>query len=115
MIRLYILDDDRRVIRAADVVQWARWLENMGNRRVDFDVIGNKEVSTVFLGIDHRFGGRGPPLVFETMVFGVGDPMDGECNRYSSWDDAMTGHAATVRRLRSAVHEKKPPVETGGE
>lgn len=28
------------------------------------------EVSTVFLGLDHSWTPGGPPLVFETMVFG---------------------------------------------
>jgi hypothetical protein len=36
------------------------------------DVIedGNIGISTVFLGLDHRHFGDGPPLLFETMVFG---------------------------------------------
>ena len=27
-------------------------------------------ISTVFLGIDHNFNLEGPPLLFETMIFG---------------------------------------------
>jgi hypothetical protein len=46
-------------------------------------------VSTVFLGIDHNFG-NGPPLLFETMVFG--GEYDGYCKRYSTWEEAEGGH-----------------------
>jgi hypothetical protein len=67
-------------------------------------------ISTVFLGIDH--GWRGPPILFETMVFekaahehewADGDKSeiheDLEQHRYSSYDDAMTGHKAAVSRI----------------
>jgi hypothetical protein len=54
----------------------------------------------VFLGLDHRFGGSGPPLLFETMIFG--GPLDEEMWRYSSWDAAEAGHAAAVRKAREA-------------
>jgi hypothetical protein len=54
-------------------------------------------VSTVFLGLDHQYG-DGPPLVFETMVFNRTGESD-LCQRYSSWDDAVTGHDAVVSRL----------------
>lgn len=29
------------------------------------------EISTVWLGLDHNLMGTGPPLIFETMVFGL--------------------------------------------
>ena len=69
-----------------------------------------KYVSTVFITIDHRFFGGGPPLVFESMAFqhegrmmdfGNGPepvPESLDCVRYSSWDDAEIGHKAMVRK-----------------
>jgi len=51
-------------------------------------------VSTVFIGLDHRFFGDGPPLLFESMVFG--GPLDGEQFRYPTWDAAAAGHALLV-------------------
>lgn len=33
------------------------------------DLYSMAEVSTVWLGLDHGYGG-GPPIIFETMVFG---------------------------------------------
>lgn len=97
--RYFILDDENRP-KPADLMTWGRWFEN-NNRVVDFtQITSTVYVSTVFLGIDHRhFGhGPGPPILFETMVFD-GDNST-ECHRYVSWDDAVTGHRATVRRLR---------------
>jgi len=61
-------------------------------------------VSTVWLGLNHRFGDNGPPLIFETMVF----PCDvtgnvtawGELDsdRYSTEEEARIGHAAMVEK-----------------
>lgn len=68
-------------------------------QRVGRTRIGDRfTVSTVWLSIDHRFG-DGPPLIFETMVFG--EPYDQELQRYSSEEEAMRGHLAVVERLRS--------------
>ena len=59
---------------------------------------GSVEVSTVFLGIDHSFG-HGPPVLFETMVFG--GPRNDEQWRYCTWDEAAAGHAAVVEGLKA--------------
>jgi hypothetical protein len=53
-------------------------------------------VSTVFLGINHGFADE-TSLWFETMVFG-GD-LDGEQDRYETWEEAEVGHAAMVARV----------------
>lgn len=60
-------------------------------------------VSTLFLGLDHRFYGDGPPLVFETMVFGYNEANEAFVSRYSSWEDAELGHKATVRKVKALV------------
>lgn len=70
----------------------------------------NCRISTIFLGIDH--GWRGPPVLFETMVFekaGImvewpeGDTFetheDLDKIRYCTYDEAMTGHYLTVKRF----------------
>lgn len=54
-------------------------------------------VSTVFLGINHAHG-SGPPLLFETMIFG--GKQNGFCCRYSTWRKAVAGHRVIVRELR---------------
>ena len=50
-------------------------------------------VSTVWLGMDHGFGGD-KPLIFETMVFG--DGADDDMERYSTKAEALAGHERMV-------------------
>lgn len=70
------------------------------NRRVARDELGDCRVSTVFLGLDHG-DGDGPPLVFETMVFG--GPFDQWCDRCSTYDEAEAQHARAVAFCREGV------------
>jgi hypothetical protein len=70
--------------------------------RVGKDVVGESRVSTVFLFIDHQWG-EGPPLLFETMVFG--GPLDMDCERYSTWEQAEEGHARWVQKVKEAAGE----------
>src|SRR4051812_32688202 len=80
----WILDDENQPV-PAELMEWVRFFENADRRRVAGDNIAGHWVSTVFLGIDHRFGEKGPPLLFETIVFPNDDWID-ECHRYSTWD-----------------------------
>lgn len=63
-------------------------------RRVAQDYIGDVHVSTVFLPIDHGWG-EGPPILFETMVFGYGGDSEYQW-RYISEEDAVSGHSLIV-------------------
>jgi hypothetical protein len=54
-------------------------------------------VSTVFLGVNHRFIPGQAPLVFETMVFG--GTMDNSQWRYSTWEEAEAGHERVLQQL----------------
>jgi hypothetical protein len=100
----YILDADNRTVRV-DMLTWALWFEETTNRIVDYTQVTSEiTVSTIFIGLDHRFFGDGPPILFETLVFG--GPLDGQGQRYSSWDDAQTGHRAAVRKARKAIGRK---------
>ena len=97
-IRFWILDELNHTIET-DPFTWGKWSRRLENRRVAYSEINSEmHVSTVFIGIDHRHYGDGPPILFETMVFENGEGTD--TYRYASWDDAKTGHDALVRRLR---------------
>ena len=96
----YILDEHGSPVPEPDLMKWAQWFET-ANRHLARDVIGDVTVSTVFLGINHRFG-EGEPLLFETMVFG--GPFDQEQRRYSRRIDAFAGHADLVAQVRSTLH-----------
>jgi hypothetical protein len=58
-------------------------------------------VSTVWLGLDHSFGG-GPPLIFESMVFdpgrGEGRWHDVDMDRYTTEAQARAGHRTMVEK-----------------
>lgn len=79
-----------------DLMEWGEFMGS-GNRIVAKDQIGGVRVSTVFLGLDHSFGGHSP-LLFETMIFG--GAHDGYQERYTFWDDAEAGHAKAVAMVR---------------
>jgi hypothetical protein len=64
-------------------------------------------VSTVWLGLDHSFE-RGPPLIFETMVFESKDhSSDLDCARYATEEEAFAGHAEMVKRWNDPVKDAK--------
>lgn len=92
----YILDG--RKPKRVPLLRWAAWYET-ANKTIAITEVGNVVVSTIFLGLDHSFG-RGPPVLFETMVFG--GTLDGGMNRYTSYDRAEIGHAAMVLSVERA-------------
>jgi hypothetical protein len=95
----FILDDEHQPVQV-DLFTWGVWFARLENRTVAWGQVNSEtHVSTVFLGLDHSFGGRGPRVMFETMVFG--GPQDQYQQRYSTWDDAKAGHDAIVRKLRA--------------
>lgn len=57
-------------------------------------------ISTVFLQVNHAFG-DGPPILFETMVFG--GPLDGLQDRYATVQEAWQGHDAMAEQVREAL------------
>ena len=100
----YILDEHGSPVRCPNLITWALWMET-AERRISQDIDESPNgpkvrVSTVFLGLDYRFG-EGPPLLWETMVFG--GPLDQEMDRYSSLEAAMRGHQKMCERVNAAL------------
>lgn len=88
----------------AALLAWATevWGDGDG-RRVAFDEVApGVEVSTVFLGIDHNHFGKGPPILFETMIFD--DYGGGDQFRFETWDQAVEGHRLAVESLKARLH-----------
>jgi hypothetical protein len=73
--------------------EWALMFES--GRRVAYDVVGDVTVSTVLLGVDHNFFGEGPPIIFETMIFG--GKHDEYQERYATLEEARAGHRKALR------------------
>lgn len=95
----YILDKNNEAQECDDIMEWGLWFSNFENRRVAEDIIDGIKVSTIFLGIDHAFGG-GPPVLWETMVFGSNSEYQ---DRYTSHEDALVGHAKACDILRGKL------------
>jgi hypothetical protein len=80
--------------------EWGAKFDSMEYKVVDrwgeWDAEGELVVSTVWMGINHRFG-PGPPLIFETMIFG--EPYHNECMRYATESEAREGHRRSARCL----------------
>ena len=53
-------------------------------------------VSTVYLGMDHGWGGNEKPILWETMVFADDEEINEICERYDSHEDALIGHREMV-------------------
>jgi len=64
--------------------------------------IGKVSVSTVFLGIDHGYGGV--ILLWETMIFG--GRRDQWQTRYSTYDQAKVGHERVVAEMTAPWYAK---------
>lgn len=95
----YILEG-KIPVPAKNLLEWALWIEEGHEQRVVAqETIGKYWVSTVFLGLDHRFGDSGPPLLFETMVFDAKPNNDGykaeagPTFRAPTWEIALEHHA----------------------
>jgi len=89
-------------VDGADVLVWAEAMERSGWRKVADTrwKVPDVHVSTVFLGIDHDYSGRGAPVLFETMIFAPGIPeIDEDQRRFVHWDSALAHHRATVAEL----------------
>lgn len=97
-----------------EMMQWAELRMIPGYIRIAQTELPNgRTVSTVWLGLDHGFFGDGPPLIFETMVFGCEEervsliiagmttyrPDEGQW-RYTTEVEALAGHEAVVAQLR---------------
>ena len=101
MSNKYVLDG-RDPIPCADVVTRLRWFET-SDRHVAKTDVGDMHVSTVFLGLDRSFG-DGPPLLFETMIFGGPFNQDKYQERCSTWEEAEAQHATAVEVARQSLN-----------
>jgi len=101
MADTYILDG-RNPVPCTDFMMRARWFETSDRRvaKIDF---GDMRVSTVFLGFDRSFG-QGPPLLFETMIFGGPFDQDKYQERCSTWEEAEAQHAEAVEVARQSLN-----------
>ena len=72
------------------------------DNRVAYSETKNYSISTVYLGINHRYDGKLPPYIFETLVFADDDtlPWDDYMQRYSTEEEAILGHLEVLKKIR---------------
>jgi len=93
-------------IRVVPLLEWAEWFEQRGMKSYKegghiiarTELPGGVVVSTVFLGLNHRWT-DGAPYWFETMIFG--GPHDQFQTRSSTFEEAETEHARTVELAKA--------------
>jgi hypothetical protein len=107
----YLLTADGEPAPCDNIIVWAIWMESAAHdneRTVARDVLPDgREVSTVFLGLDHNFSGAGDPVLWETMVFtrnADGELQGDDMQRYTSRAAALEGHAAMIDALMRGRH-----------
>ena len=93
---------DGKIVAEPDIIKWAQWFET-AQRVVARDEVGDVLVSTVFLGIDHGFTRQGPPILWETMIFG--GPHDQYQDRYCTQEEALAGHATALAIAKGEANE----------
>lgn len=98
MSEMYVLDNRGEVVAEPDLIKWGAWMASPHARRIAWSEIGEWTVSTVFLGINHSFG-HGPPVLWETMVFGP-KPWDQPQWRYTSREAAVSHHDQVAEHIR---------------
>lgn len=97
---------------------WARldaWDREKNEHRykvVKQEYVEHYWISTVWLGLDHSYI-DGPPLIFETMVFNHDtNESDLDCERYSTEQQAIEGHARIVEKVRLIVEATRKETDT---
>lgn len=95
-MKRYILQGHKAVL--VDKETYLNLQENQ-DRTVAKSTIDDYLVSTVFLGLDHQWEDDGPPLLFETMVFGKG-PLNERLERCTTWEEAEVMHEKMCKEIR---------------
>jgi hypothetical protein len=111
-----MLDANHNVIRPESMQQWEKWMFNdrlkIGVGRIGYETINGWKISTIFLGINHGFGG--PQRWFETMIFvddnrpatievdeRLSNWRENQQLRYETWQEAERGHAMFCEIIRT--------------
>jgi len=102
MDNMYTFDSEGNSVPCSDIVEWGEFMHRC--KSICVTNVGDVMVSTVFLGLDHGFGG-GTPILWETMVFdgsrvGV-TKYDHEQKRYTSMKEALEGHKEIAAEIIS--------------
>lgn len=98
----YILDKDNKPVQCS-TKEYCEWEEKNPNKKVvKQETINKTRISTVFLGLDHRFNGK-VPVLWETMIFSDDVDYDQYQNRYTTYEDALKGHEEILNYVKNGI------------
>jgi len=86
--------------------EWCGYCCDFEYKIIKQTTYGDFFVSTVWLGLDHDFLKKGPPIIFETMIFINNDrehELDGYMDRYSTEVSAILGHKKACKLANKAA------------
>jgi hypothetical protein len=100
----YTLDENNKIVEA-NVETFDEWIQkNPLKKPVKQEFVDKIYISTVFLGLDHSYGGT-VPLLWETMIFE--GSLDGYQERYTSYEEAVKGHEFAVQMVKNDLLKEK--------
>lgn len=100
----YTLDSENKPIKSS-LKAFDKWIQkNPLKKPVKQEFVNKIYISTVFLGLDHSYGGT-IPLLWETMIFE--GTFDGYQERYTSYEEALTGHEFAVQMVKNNKLKEK--------
>jgi hypothetical protein len=99
----YILKDGKPVLEP-NLMKWAMWIEHSPERVMARWQKGGVVVTTIFIGVDHNFSGKGEPTLWETMV--RGGRLHGFMCRYNSARLAKRGHQRIVKMVEAEMPDE---------
>lgn len=116
-MKYYILNEKGEPV-GSDLSEWAHWMERnwmglrlVGNHQFKWSG-GDVGISTIFLGLNHQYG-NGPPLLWETMVFGGGEDLDQDQRRCGgNREQAEAMHMAVVAMVKQKLNIKDDETST---
>lgn len=99
---------DRKGEPILDVNEWARLNEDPDYHFVRRDLIGDRWVITIWIGLDHLTGEAEKPHIFTSGVFVAQDRRDPgaigqmlEEHSYATEEEAIAGHEKLVGELKA--------------
>jgi hypothetical protein len=100
----YVLDENHKPIPIKSHYEFFDWKGNNKDSILVRQEYVNDHVfiSTAFIGLDHRRLLSEKPLLWETCVFSAIYPeLEDSCfNRYSSYEQAVTGHTHAISHVK---------------
>lgn len=108
-MKQYILDKDNNPVET-DLMGWANWIEGDKKKRIiKQETVGKMFVSTVFLGLDMSWNEKGPPIIFETMIFKLKKDggRESELDAGGEYQERCSTHKEALEMHETAVKYAK--------